>query len=158
MIKRFSWVVAASWAALAAVACDQSGGSGAQATSDGEQAAKAAGSGAATSAAASKSGTGIAECDAYLKTLERCVKNSPAEARAAQEQALEMARKAYSNANVPAAVRGSWPAQCKQANDLLAQNPFCQDKGGAAAAATSSAAADAVVPAAAGTASPGAAS
>jgi hypothetical protein len=70
--------------------------------------------------------TGVKECDDYLATLEKCVKNAPSEAKALQEQGLKTARETYGKADVPATVKASWAASCKTANDALSSTPYCK--------------------------------
>lgn len=85
----------------------------------GDKAADGAKSGAAASGSAkadAKTGTGMAECDDYLKKLEACVaKGGPA--KDAMEASLKTARDAYKS--VPDAAKDTTKASCKTAADAL---------------------------------------
>ena|SRR6185436_18055562 len=82
--------------------------------------------GSASSAAGGGDSVGVAECDDYLAKMTTCFAKMPAEAKAAQEQALKASKDAWRSAAATAAGKDALKTTCKAAMDALAQNPMCK--------------------------------
>ncbi len=65
------------------------------------------------------------ECDEYLKTVEKCMKNVPAEARTSFERGVKVQRDAIKAATTPEA-RRALREGCKTALDAMKQKPVCK--------------------------------
>jgi len=65
------------------------------------------------------------ECDEYLKTVEKCLKDMPAEAKTAFEQSAKAQRDAIKAATTPEAKKALKDG-CKTALDAMKQNPACK--------------------------------
>ncbi|HEY4118811.1 MAG TPA: hypothetical protein VGM56_13190 [Byssovorax sp.] len=77
-------------------------------------------------AAAGGDSIGVKECDDYLKKMEGCIKNMPAEGKAPSEAALKQNRDAWKQMAAEPATKGALAGACKTALDAIAANPACK--------------------------------